>query len=297
MRAGEASLARPEEGCLVCEGPALLTARHTRAKAWPGPRAEAGQTVRTHAGPTTWAEAGQAIPAQARRGASLVALVAARAERWLLEPAPTRPRAIDPPPQPRPVIAVIGLAPRCGATTIARALAIELARRDRGSAAIVSAASRGPAPALATAPARRLARALPPEAASAAGRLCLLDEDDPALRELAASRPAPLVLDVPHGRAPEAPVALADAAVLVATPAVEPALADVIAASLTIDGAAPAIVLNRAVDLAAWSGRAALEIPEARLGARLALAGRDPTPGIARPVADLVDALVGEQPL
>jgi hypothetical protein len=239
----------------------------------------------------------EACPAEARRGIGLVALVAARAERWLLEPVPTRPRALDPPPDTRPVIAVIGLGPGCGASTIARALAIELARRDRGGAAIVSAASRGPAPALATAPARRLARALPPEIAWAAGRLCLLDDSDPALRELATSRPAPLVLDVPHGCAPEAPFALADAAVLVATPAVEPALADVIAASLTRDGAAPAIVLNRAADLGAWSNRGALEIPEARLGARLALAGRDPTPGIARAIACLADALVGEESL
>jgi hypothetical protein len=234
--------------------------------------------------------------AAARRPSGLVALVAARAERWLLEPATPRPRAADPEPDARPVIAVIALGSRCGATTVARALAVELARRDRSGAAIVSATSRGPAPALATAPARRLARALPPEAASAAGRLCLLDDDDPALRELATSRPAPLVLDVPHGMAPEAPFALADAAVLVATPSIEPALADVIAASLTRDGCLPVIVLNRAIDLEAWAGRDALTIPEARLGARLALAGRDPTPGLSRPIAYLADALVGESP-
>jgi hypothetical protein len=234
---------------------------------------------------------------EARRGPGFVALVAAKAERWLLEPASPRPRAAEPPPEVRAVIAVIGLGPRCGATTVARALAIELARRDRGGAAIVSAASRGPAPALATAPARRLARALPPEIASAAGRLCLVEEDDPALRELATSRPAPLVLDVPHGRAPEAAFALADAAVLVATPSIEPALAEVIAASLTREHGAPTIVLNRVVDdVGAWSGRDTLEVPEVRLGARLALAGRDPTPGIARPIARLADCLGGEQP-
>jgi hypothetical protein len=235
---------------------------------------------------------------EARRGPGLVALVAARAERWLLEPAQPRPRAVDPPPEARLVIAVIGLGPRCGATTVARALAVELARRDRNSAAIVSAASRGPAPALATAPARRLARALPSEVASAAGRLCLIDDDDPALRELANSRPAPLVLDVPHGRAPEAAFALADAAVLVASPSIEPALADVIAASLTRNSREPAVVLNRvADDIDAWADRHALEIPETRLGARLALAGRDPTPGLARSIAELADSLAGEQPL
>jgi hypothetical protein len=191
----------------------------------------------------------------------------------------------------------MGLAARCGTTTIARALAIELAQRDRSGAAIVSATARGPAPALATAAARRLARALPREAASPAGRLCLLDPDDPAVRELARTRPAPLVLDVAHGEPPEGPLALADAAVLVATPSVEPALADVVAASLTRGGVMPPIVLNRAGELAAWSGRDAIAVAEARLGARLALAGRDPTPGLSRPIADLADALTGEDPM
>lgn len=231
---------------------------------------------------------------EARGPGGFLAAVATRAERWLLEPAAPRPRAVEPEPDTRPVIAVIGLGPRCGATTVARALAIELARRDRSGAAIVSAESRGQTAALATAAARRLARALPDESAAAAGRLCLLDPDGPALRELAASRPAPLVLDVGHGRPPESPFALADAAVLVAAPSVEPALADVVAASLTRDGLIPPVVLNRAVDVDAWSGRDVLTIGDARLGARLAMAGRDPTPGLARPIADLADSLVGE---
>jgi hypothetical protein len=221
--------------------------------------------------------------------------MATRAERWLLEPAPPRPHAAEPAPEVRPVVAVIGLGPRCGTTTVARALAIELARRDRGRAAFASAASRGPAPALATAAARRLARALPREVAMAAGRLCLVDPDDAAIRELAHSRPAPLVLDVEHGRPPQGPVALADRAVLVAGPAVEPSLADLVAGSLTRDGAPPPIVLNRALDGAAWPDRDVLAIGEVRLGARLALAGRDPTPGLARPIARLADALVGEE--
>jgi hypothetical protein len=232
---------------------------------------------------------------QARRSAGLLALVATRAERWLLEPAPPRPRAAEPAPEMRPVVAVIGLGPRCGTTTVARALAIELARRDRSGAAIASARTRGPAPALATAAARRLARALPREVAAAAGRLCLLDPDDAAVHELARSRPAPLVLDVEHGRAPQGPVALADFTVLVAGPAVEPSLADLVAGSLTRDGAPPPVVLNRALDPGVWSDRDVLTVGEVRLGARLALAGRDPTPGLARPIAELLDALVGEK--
>jgi hypothetical protein len=234
---------------------------------------------------------------EARGGGRFLAAVAARAERWLIEPAPARPRAVEPDPAVRPVIAMIGLGPRCGTTTLARALAIELARRDRAGAALVSASVRGPAPALATAAARRLARALPPESAAAAGRLCLLDPDDPALRELAAHRPAPLVLDVGHGRAPEAPCAMADATVLVAAPSVEPALADVVAASLARGAHWPPIVLNRAIEPGAWAARDVLAVGEARLGARLALAGRDPTPGLARPIAELADLLVGEAPL
>jgi hypothetical protein len=238
---------------------------------------------------TAWSEA--------RARGNLLAAVAARAERWLLAPPATRPRAADPEPDTRPVVAVIALGPRCGATTVARALAIELAARDRCGAAIVSAETRPPAAALATAAARRLTRALPAESATAAGRLCLLDPHAHALRELAIARPAPIVLDVAHGHPPESPRALADAAVLVASPSVEPALADVVAASLTRDGVTPPIVLNRAVDLdGSWSGRGVLTVGDARLGARLALAGRDPTPALARPIAALADALVGEEP-
>ena len=234
--------------------------------------------------------------AHARRGGGFLAIAVSRAERWLLEPPPPRPRAAEPAPEVRPVVAVVGLGPRCGATTVARALAIELARRDRSGAALVSASARGPAPALATAAARRLARGLPREVATAAGRLCLLDPDDPAVRELAHSRPAPLVLDVEHGRPTQGPVALADSAVLVAGPEVEPSLADLVAGSLTRDALPPPIVLNRPDDPEPWGRRGVLMIGEARLGARLALAGRDPTPGLARPIAELADQLTGDGP-
>jgi hypothetical protein len=237
---------------------------------------------------TAWSEA------RARR--NLLAAVATRAERWLLEPPAPRPRAADPEPGMRPVIAVIALGSRCGTTTIARALAIELAGRDRSGAAIVSADVRPPAAPLATAAARRLSRALPDDTATPAGRLCLLDADAPALRELAISRPAPLILDVSHGRPPESACALADAIVLVASPSVEPALADAVAASLTRSAVGPPVVLNRAVDLDAWSGRDVLTIGETRLGARLALAGRDPTPVLTKPIAYLTGALVGGDP-
>jgi hypothetical protein len=232
---------------------------------------------------------------EARHGEGFFAIAVARAERWLLEPPPPRPRATEPAPEVRPVVAVVGLGPRCGATTVARALAVELARRDRSGAALVSATVRGPSPALATAAARRLARGLPRDVATAAGRLCLLDPDDPAVRELVYTRPAPLVLDVEHGRPPQGPVALADCAVLVAGLEVEPSLADLVVDSFARDGVPPPIVVNRAVEPGSWGRRGVLMIGEARLGARLALAGRDPTPGLARPIAELADQLAADR--
>ncbi len=230
---------------------------------------------------------------EARGGGGFVAAVAARAERWLLDPAPPRRHAAEPGTSDRLVVAVIGLAPRSGTTTVARALAVEFAKRDRSGASIATASSRGAGPALATAAARRLARGQPADAATAAGRLCLVDPDDPLVRELAVSRPAPLVLDVEHGRAPEAALAVADAAVLVAVPGTEPALADVVAASLSRDDRRPSVVLNRAVEVGAWRGRCALAVGESRLGARLALAGREPTPALARPMGELADLIAG----
>jgi hypothetical protein len=232
------------------------------------------------------------------RGGAFLAAVASRTTGWLLEPPVTRPHAAGPPPDLRPVIAVIALAPGCGTTTVARALAVELARRDDDArAAIVSTdAVRGPArvPAVATVAARRLARALPAGVATAAGRLCLIDEANAAVREIVAGRPAPVVLDVRHGEAPETALALADTALLVATPAVEPCLADVVAAALTRGDEAPVVVLNRAVELGAWADRTAFALPETRLGARLALAGRDPIAGLAGPIVELADALTLE---
>jgi hypothetical protein len=225
----------------------------------------------------------------------MLAAVATRAERWLLEPPPSHPRATEP-EICRPALAVIGLAPRCGTTTLARALAVELAKRDPGGAAIVTSSTRPPAGALASTAARRLARSLTASAPAALGRLCAVDADDRSLPDLAASRPAPLVLEVAHGAAPELAVALADTAALVAGPAVEPALADLVAASLTRDDRPPLIVLNRVPEPADWGARHALVVGDVRLGARFALAGREPTPSLAAPIAELADLLVPGEP-
>jgi hypothetical protein len=230
-----------------------------------------------------------AWPEQRRGG--LLAAVAARAEAWLLEPAAPGRIAAERPPPPRPVVAVVGLAHRCGTTTVARALGVELARRDPDGSALVSATvvpNSSSAP-LATGGARRLARAL---GGRPAGRVVLVAQDDADLRRLVVDRPAPLVLDVGHGTPPEAALAMADRAVLVASPDVEPALAELAACSLARDGAAPLVVLNRALDDAGWHDRPQATVGENRLGARLAQAGRDPVGALRTAAALLADACV-----
>jgi hypothetical protein len=223
---------------------------------------------------------------QQRRGGVLAA-VAARAEAWLLEPAPARPAPAQRELPPRPVVAVVGLASRCGTTTVARALAVELARRDPCGVAVVSADAGPAAPAIATGAARRLARAL---GCRAAGRLALVSPDDAALGRLTVDRPAPMVLDVGHGTPPEAALGVADRAVLVASEAVEPALVEVAAASLARGASAPLLVLNRSVDAEGWRVQPDAVVGESRLAARLALAGRDPLGALAAACAALADA-------
>jgi hypothetical protein len=200
----------------------------------------------------------------------------------------------------RPAVAVAGLAPRCGATTVGRALAAELALRDSGGAAVVSAdAIAGGGVPLGTAPASRLARALPrslPVETRATGRICLAA---PGASELAAlvelSRElAPLVLDVPDPSQIASAASLVDAVVLVGLPRVEPALAGVLAESLRRVGPEPIVVVNRARDEAdRWAERCALTLPDSRVGARLALAGREPRGDLGRAVARLADLVSG----
>jgi hypothetical protein len=216
--------------------------------------------------------------------------VAARAEAWLFEPAaaPVMRAAREAPPAA--VVAVVGLGSGCGTTTVARALAVELARRHGGGAAAVHGAAAPPA-SLATGAARRLARRLGPDA-RACGRLAIVC-DEPPCRELAAAREVPLVLDVSHGTPPEPALALADRALLIASPEVEPALACVAAGTLAREGLPPLVVLNRAVDAERWGDFPGVRIGESRLGARLALAGRDPLGALGAAVAALADACEG----
>ena len=195
----------------------------------------------------------------------------------------------------RPVVAVAGLAPRCGTTTVARALAAELALRDDGGAAIVSAeAVAGGGIPLGTPAAGRLGRAVQrslPSQTRAVGRICLTvaDRDDAALVD-AARDLAPLVLDVGEPARISVAASLVDAVVLVGGPGTEPALASVLAESLCSVGPEPVVVLNRdRDDDERWEGRCALRLPETRMGAQLAFAGREARGELGRAVARLAD--------
>ena len=228
-------------------------------------------------------------PALARRG--LFATALARAEAWLLEPpeetAPLAPPAL----RARPVIAVFGLGEGCGATLVSRALGAELAARDPEGACAVSSAARTAALPLGSAAANRLARtlaSLPGGGAQAAGRLCLVDCADLARLAEAVRYLAPLVLDGGRSEVGGAPAALADNVLLVASPATEPALAAVVRDSIARIGPEPLVVLNRVRGRPAHD-LADLWLPESRMGAQLALAGREPRGELGRAIARLAD--------
>jgi hypothetical protein len=198
----------------------------------------------------------------------------------------------------RPVVAVAALAPRCGTTTVARALAAELAARDDSGASIVSteAISGGGIP-LGTPAAGRLGRAVAralPCRVRAVGRLCLTAiGPSPAPLVDSARDLAPLVLDVGDPGQAAVAASLADAVVLVAGPSVEPALAAVVSESLRNVGPEPVVVLNRDRDAdERWDGRCALRLPESRMGAQLALAGREARGELGGAVARLGDLVV-----
>jgi hypothetical protein len=200
----------------------------------------------------------------------------------------------------RPVIAVAGLGPRCGTTTVARALGAELALRDPVGATLVSAdALTGGGLPLGTPAAARLTRALSralPLRSRTVGRLCLTacGTEHAATLADAAHELAPIVLDAGEPSQVAVAASLADAVVLVGSPATEPALAVVLADSLRRVGPDPLAVLNRDRDEAEqWEGRCALRLPESRMGAQLALAGREPRGDLGRAIAELADLVAG----
>lgn len=187
---------------------------------------------------------------------------------------------------PRPVVAVVGLASRAGATTVARALAVALAVRDPGGTAAVCggvAARRAPlrhAPAAlrSSGPAGRLARVLAglvPAPVASIGRLCLVPDTGERRRATIDSIRglAPLVIDAGGDLSPDEAASLADHVILVAGRSVEPALLDAVAATLADSPARTRGVADR-VEVARWSGRDVLLLPADRASAAAARGGR-----------------------
>ena len=234
---------------------------------------------------------------------------------------------------PRPVVAVFGLARGCGTTVVARALAAELAARDPAGAAAVACETEAGGVPLATRAASQLARALaavPGVATRAVGRLCLVDGPDQLAVADSSRLLAPLVLDAGSTSLGGASASLADRTVLVATPSVEPALTRVAGECLLRLGVEPIVVMNRARradparaeppvpepdarlsagsvpgETAASGGHepatthaslgapGAVPVPEARLGAQLALGGREARGELGRAIAEVADRCAG----
>jgi hypothetical protein len=230
--------------------------------------------------------------AQARSRHGMLAAAAARASAWIVEPGRERSSAPVAALPDRPVVAVVGLGRGCGTTTVARALAVELALRDPHGAALVGGRLRAGPPVLAMAAARRLSRALAAlgDESVALGRLSIVDSEAQVLRHAVRERLSPVVIDVPHGTPPEAAAALADVLVLVTSGTVEPALAEVVRGSLARAGREPLVVHNRSSGVEDPPAESFdVVLPEARVGARLALAGREPRGALAEPIAELAE--------
>jgi hypothetical protein len=229
---------------------------------------------------------------------------ASRAVAWLLHPpspgpvpvAPSRLELapVEPPPgPPRPVVAVLGLAPRAGASTIARALAARLAAHDPDGAAVLHT-PHPPRAAPAGAAATRLARGLTAMGVAEvrpAGRLAVVRAAEP-LASVVALDAAPVVADVGHGTPAEGVVALADHVALVFPPDLEPALCLAVEAALRAAGHAVTPVLNRALAEPPEEIAHAVVVPEARLAAQLTLACRDPRGRLGRAVGELAERSV-----
>ena len=282
----KAGTARPRSGRSGAGAPACSVA---------AARPRAAACGRGHRGRertmTSWPEA------RGRDGGVLAAALA-RAEAWLLEP-PT-PRV----PRGRPIVPpgaaggrVRGLARGCGASTVARALAVAFARwRPSGSGRGGGRARAGRTPARGTRsgaagaePGRRVGF----DGARATGRVCLLGDDEP-VAALVDALPCAVVIDVAHGSPPAEGLGHADVAVWWRRLDVDTALVVAVEASLATAGAPRGGRRQPGRPARAWRpGRGlcsgAVAIGESRLAAQLALGCREARGPLASPIAELAE--------
>ena len=131
------------------------------------------------------------------------------------------------------------------------------------------------------------------------GRLCLVRGADPSSLADALPGLAPLVLDAGSAALGGTPACVADRTLVVTTPAIEPALARVAIDCVSRVGPEPTLVLNRArrpgrsAPSEPGACEAQLLLPETRLGAQLALGGREVRGVLGRAIAALVDGWEG----
>lgn len=85
----------------------------------------------------------------------------------------------------------------------------------------------------------------------------------------------------------------ADAVLLVAPGSGEPALAELVARALCERFGSVSLVANRVSDRGRWSGRAAVCVPESRLGAALAARGRRPAGAFGAALVELAALVEG----
>ncbi len=220
-----------------------------------------------------------------------------RAGEWLVEPDPTAtpsPAGTGTLTSDRsrsyPLVGVVGLGRRCGTTTIARALAAELARRQGGAAVVASPARPAVVPLGSSASAALLAETLPQlDERRAAGRLCLAACADAGMLAATTRQVAPAVMEVEPGSAAVDAAPVLDRILLVASPRLEPALAAAVAETIAVVAEQPVVAVNRAPDHGPWLVHADVLVPDSRVGARLALAGREPRGWLGRAVGQLAD--------
>lgn len=221
-----------------------------------------------------------------------------RASDWLIEPAECCEPVLHVPLTAvpscaHPLIAVVGLAGRCGATTLARALGAVLAARE-GGAAVVTSGERPAVVALGSSgPAARLAGSLEQlDHVRPAGSLCLAACEDAETLAGATRNLAPAVIEVRPGSAALEAATAVDQVVLVARPDLEPALAGAVAETIAAVAPAPVVAVNRAVDHGPWLMCADVLVPDSRMGARLALSGREPRGWLGKSIEQLADLCV-----
>jgi hypothetical protein len=227
-----------------------------------------------------------------------------RLQRYLLEPAPTEKQggAGIPASAGRETgsigldsvsALVLGLSGRCGGTTVARGLAATLAVAGARAAHVVALAGTGEEPA----PLRG--------ALSGGGRQWDVPPGLATAEEVAeygatitglTGAPGVWVWDVPATAGERAVVAAraVGSVVVVAAGEGEPALAELAADMLRERWGPLMLVANRVREPNPWADRAAVALPQSRLGALLAVRGRRPPGPLGAGLAELA-ALVEQQ--